>query len=235
MKKYIIPIIVMLAAVAFLPQTSVKERVVEYIDTINPPPETTIARVKRIVDGDTIELRNGDMVRLIGIDAPESKANSKAKRDADRTGQDVKSIKAMGKEVTSVVKQLLHKGDQVLLEFDTQKTDRYGRLLAYVYRRVDNYRFSSEDRSLQEFIMQTNCESQRSGSHDADCMEWLMINAELVFDGYAQPMTITPNIRYSDSFKSLHKEARRRERGFWDNRAWRLDPKNQNPVSLATP
>jgi len=35
-------------------------------------PETWEAKCKRVVDGDTIELKNGDKVRYIGIDTPES-------------------------------------------------------------------------------------------------------------------------------------------------------------------
>ena len=41
--------------------------------------------VERVIDGDTIKLTNGDRVRLIGIDTPESRVNDKARRDSKRT------------------------------------------------------------------------------------------------------------------------------------------------------
>jgi len=89
--------------------------------------------VERVIDGDTIKLTNGERVRLIGIDAPESQPNDKAKRDAERTGQDLETINKMGQRATEFLKRFINEGDTVELEFDVQKWDKYGRLLAYVY------------------------------------------------------------------------------------------------------
>ncbi len=94
------------------------------------------ATVLHVVDGDTVKVKcegREESVRLIGIDAPESKPNEKAKRDAQRSGQDLKTIIAMGKEATKYVKTLIKSGDKVDIEFDVQSRDRYGRLLGYVY------------------------------------------------------------------------------------------------------
>lgn len=38
-----------------------------------------------------------------------------------------------GKEASEAIKNKLHEGDTVLIEFDTSETDRYGRFLCYVY------------------------------------------------------------------------------------------------------
>ncbi len=38
-----------------------------------------------------------ESIRLIGIDTPESRINKKTKRDANRSGQDIKTIIEMGK------------------------------------------------------------------------------------------------------------------------------------------
>ncbi len=65
--------------------------------------------VTRIVDGDTLKVRywgKDESIRLIGIDTPESRANKKAKRDAKRSGQDLKTITAMGKKATEYVERL---------------------------------------------------------------------------------------------------------------------------------
>ena len=43
----------------------------------------------------------------------------------------------------------------------------------------------------------------------------LMINAELVRLGYAQVMTIPPNVRYQEVFLKLQREAREAGRGLW--------------------
>jgi len=53
---------------------TVKEKEVseEELEDEEESPETWEAKCKRVVDGDTIELKNGDKVRYIGIDTPES-------------------------------------------------------------------------------------------------------------------------------------------------------------------
>jgi len=94
------------------------------------------ALVDKITDGDTLKvIYRGDRegVRLIGIDTPESRKNAKAKKDARRSGEDVETITALGKKATAYTKSLVKKGYDVRLEFDVQKRDKYGRLLAYVY------------------------------------------------------------------------------------------------------
>jgi len=89
-------------------------------------------RVKRVIDGDTVELENRERVRLIGIDTPETRYGSKLARDARRTKQEYETIIAMGKRAAAFTKSLVE-GKNVRLEFDAEKRDRYGRTLAYVY------------------------------------------------------------------------------------------------------
>lgn len=83
-------------------------------------------KVVRVVDGDTIivSLDGKDTrVRLIGVDTPETVHPSKP-------------VEYYGKEASRFVTNLL-KGESVHLEYDQQKTDKYGRTLAYVYRAPD--------------------------------------------------------------------------------------------------
>jgi micrococcal nuclease len=76
-------------------------------------------RVRKVIDGDTILLNNGEKVRLIGVDTPETKHPQK-------------SVQRFGKEAYLFTKRMAE-GKEVRLEFDWQKRDKYGRLLAYVY------------------------------------------------------------------------------------------------------
>ncbi|MBC2713365.1 MAG: thermonuclease family protein [Desulfosarcina sp.] len=73
-----------------------------------------------VADGDTIVLQDGRHVRYIGIDTPE--IDHKNHRAAP-----------MGYEAQSMNRQLVE-GWQLRLVDDREKTDRYGRALAYVYR-----------------------------------------------------------------------------------------------------
>lgn len=78
-----------------------------------------IYKVKRVIDGDTLLLINGERVRLIGVDTPETKHPRKP-------------VQYFGREAYLFTKQMVD-GKEARLEFERQKRDRYGRLLAYVY------------------------------------------------------------------------------------------------------
>ncbi|MGA2464905.1 MAG: thermonuclease family protein [Thermodesulfobacteriota bacterium] len=78
-----------------------------------------IYKVKRVIDGDTLLLVNGERVRLIGVDTPETKHPQKP-------------VQYFGREAYLFTKQMVD-GKEARFEFDGRKRDRYGRLLAYVY------------------------------------------------------------------------------------------------------
>ncbi len=89
--------------------------------------------VVRVVDGDTLKVRywgKEESIRLIGIDTPESRANKKAKRDAKRSGQDIKTITSMGKRATEYVESLVKPGDLITIEFDAQE-EEWGQVFHY--------------------------------------------------------------------------------------------------------
>lgn len=94
--------------------------------TISPAPslvpqvtQSETAVVTRIIDGDTIELSDGRKVRYIGIDTPETKAPNTP-------------VQCFGQQASEFNQQLV-KDKAVRLEKDVNNTDRYGRLLRYVY------------------------------------------------------------------------------------------------------
>jgi micrococcal nuclease len=70
-------------------------------------------RVKKILDGDTIVLNNGETVRYIGIDSPEE-------------GE------PFYLESTEANRRLL-RGKRISLKYDIERKDRYRRVLAYVW------------------------------------------------------------------------------------------------------
>ncbi len=88
--------------------------------------------VTRVVDGDTLKLGNGERLRLIGIDTPEMHDSNKLYRDSQRNHQDVEQIKILGQRSYGFTRDLVE-GKKVRLEFDLERKDKYGRLLAYVY------------------------------------------------------------------------------------------------------
>ena len=50
--------------------------------------DSQTAWVKRVVDGDTLLLTNGERVRLVGVDNPEVHESKKLYRDAKRSGRE---------------------------------------------------------------------------------------------------------------------------------------------------
>jgi micrococcal nuclease len=84
------------------------------------------AQVLRVVDGDTIRVRldgRTERVRYIGIDTPESVKPGTA-------------VQCFAKRA-SAANAALVAGRNVRLVADVEQRDRYGRLLAYVYREPD--------------------------------------------------------------------------------------------------
>jgi micrococcal nuclease len=93
-------------------------------------------KVVSVTDGDTLRVtykEKEERIRLIGTDALENRENERAIRESEGTGNDIDPITRMGKKATRYVEELVRTGDQVSIEFDVEKRDRYGRLLGYVY------------------------------------------------------------------------------------------------------
>ncbi|MDP9385563.1 MAG: thermonuclease family protein [Actinomycetota bacterium] len=139
-------------------------------DGASGAPEAGTGRVVRVVDGDTIHVEltgRREKVRYIGVDTPETRKPGSP-------------IECFGKRASAHNARLVA-GERVRLLRDAEPRDRYGRLLAYVYRVRDG----------------------------------LFVNAELVRGGYAQPLTIPPNVAHAAEFSALAREAREAGRGLW--------------------
>jgi len=94
------------------------------------------AKVISVSDGDTVVLhigRNKERVRLIGIDTPESHDNRRARKQSERNHQDISSILEQGRTAARFTQKLLPQGMTVKVEYDTERRDHYGRLLAYLW------------------------------------------------------------------------------------------------------
>lgn len=130
-----------------------------------------VATVVRVVDGDTIVANvNGEdqYVRLIGIDAAES------------VHPDVSKNTEEGQEASDYLKSILSEGDVVYLQKDVSETDRYDRLLRYVWVEVPTDVWDENE------VMSK------------------MLNAILIIDGYAEPARYKPDTSYAELFDLLY-------------------------------
>lgn len=96
----------------------------EFQKTINQevtssPLASEMATVSSVIDGDTIELDDGRVVRYIGIDTPEKSSPFANNQCYSHQATDINTALTIGKTVR--------------LERDTNDTDKYGRLLRYVW------------------------------------------------------------------------------------------------------
>lgn len=126
---------------------------------------TEIAEVVRVVDGDTVQLGSGEKLRYIGIDTPETVAPNQP-------------VGCFGKEASARNSELVL-GKEVRLELDRNDTDRYGRLLRYVY------------------------------------VGDIMINEQLVREGYAISNPYPPDTKYQDLFDEAQIQAQLEGLGIW--------------------
>lgn len=138
------------------------------------------ATIVRVVDGDTIAVDiSGDeyKVRLIGIDAPESVASGQY---LEMTG---KENTQDGELASNFVKELLADTETVYLQKDVSDTDRYGRLLRYVWLEVPD-----DDRDIDEISAK-------------------MLNGILVREGLAVPAAYAPDTAHQADFEYLAQTA----------------------------
>jgi micrococcal nuclease len=130
-----------------------------------PQPGMTTAVVARVIDGDTVELQDGSRLRYIGVDTPE-------------TVDPGRPVGCFGPEASARNKALVL-GKTVQLEKDVSETDRYGRLLRYVY------------------------------------LDGVMINEQLVAEGYAMSSTYPPDVKYQARFVAAQQAAQAADKGLW--------------------
>jgi micrococcal nuclease len=145
-----------------------------------PAPSATADRVTQanavvelVVDGDTVDVTidgDGERVRLIGIDTPETKRPDTP-------------VECFGPEATAFTQSLLPPDTPVRLERDVVGRDDYGRILAYVYRVSDG----------------------------------ILVNYEIIRQGYARPLTIPPNAAHAELFVEAARQAERDDAGLWSS------------------
>ena len=128
------------------------------------------ASVVRVVDGDTLVVDRGrgeEKLRLIGIDCPESVNPDKSKNTEE------------GRAASDFTKSVIPVGQAVWLQKDTSDTDRYGRLLRYVWVVEPDDAKSAEE------------------------VKTKMLNAILVVNSHAVVKEYRPDTAYSSLFEEI--------------------------------
>lgn len=148
-----------------------------------------------VKSGTTGLLIPATVTRIIDGDTIEVSINGKKEKvrligvDTPETKHPDKPVQPYGPEASSYTEKQLA-GKKIFLEKDISARDKYGRLLAYVWLR--------EPAGFNETQVRTN-----------------MFNSRLLLAGYAQIMTIPPDVKYVDWFTKFQTEARQANKGLW--------------------
>ena len=90
-----------------------------------------------------------------------------------------------GSMASAHTKELLEGITTLYLELGEETTDSYGRVLAYIWLAEDTSDISN------------------------------MLNAKILADGYADTLTISPNIKYAETFETIKNRAKESDTGLW--------------------
>jgi micrococcal nuclease len=123
------------------------------------PQNLTTARVTDVIDGDTLDLDDGQRIRLIGVNTPE--------RD-----------QPYYEEARGFLQGRVE-GKQVEIEYDVERTDQYDRTLAYLW------------------------------------LGGVLVNQEILTQGYANSLIFPPNQRYEEFFLLAEQSAQDAGIGLW--------------------
>ncbi len=122
--------------------------------------------IKEVEDADTFTLKDGTIVRLLGLDAPDR---------GEEGFQEAKNF------LSSSIN-----GQKIYLEYDRYQDDKYGRVLAWVWFACEatptftppNYMHLSGNRSREQLTQ-----------NPAHCQRGILFNRELVKQGFAKPVS----------------------------------------------
>ncbi len=131
---------------------------------------------KLLEDGDTlVVLANGEALRvqLLGVDAPEDKANPKLERDLQRTDLTAESLLKLGRQASDHLQRLVA-GGEVMLQGDLSARDKYGRTPMVV--------INKQGRSLNDAMLEDGYAmvAGRSSAADSDVQRWLQMEQSAV-------------------------------------------------------
>lgn len=128
--------------------------------------------------------------RVVDGDTFELSDGRKVRLIGVNTPESTTRTEEYGKEASHYTHSKLD-GQQIWLQKDVSETDQYGRLLRIVWMQIP-----------------TDVENEKE-------MRSKMLNADLVLNGYAEPSTYPPDVKYSQYFVKFAREAREHDKGLW--------------------
>jgi len=188
-------------------------------------------QIADVIDGDTFRLEDGQKVRLIGVDCPESKDPNKP-------------VEYFSEESKAFLESLIQ-GKDVRLEYGDERTDKYGRLLCYVWVRKKALTKSEEIADLKKRIeilramidsvktekgekadfhipnAPTDSKPEQNGGllittpySEYNISDTILVNLEIIKQGYGMAYLRFPH-KLEEQFLDAELTARREAIGMW--------------------
>jgi micrococcal nuclease len=180
--------------------------------------------VSHVINGDTLQLSNGEIVRLIGMDCEENEYRPE-EAVYIQSGKKFKhgpDSEKRAKQAAEFVRRLAE-GKEIRLEYDEKQFQMKGRTLAYAYLDFNGLKGLKEMDRLTEIAgrdcpecesnLETYCSATPLPEQGGQCTVFL--NATIIKAGYAQALIISPNVKYQALFVKLENQAKRHKRGVW--------------------
>jgi hypothetical protein len=133
--------------------------------------------VRQVIDGQTLQLLNGEHLHLLGINIPLEKAQ----------------------EARDFVSSLVS-GSVIALEYDVEKTSQDGKMQAYVWFRYEPDFDSGQNVFPSELDVHYVVDEEGDGDF------FVLLNTTIVKAGLAMPLEVLPNSKYSKLINKLYEE-----------------------------
>lgn len=200
----LVSFIIMYIGASNMPDTQAKKSNVAsntQVQSTTPKKSNTLAKIskKETTPSKTqevkspIKLEKAEVTRHIDGDTVEvtleNGKTAKVKLIGVNTPESTTKHEQYGEEASNYTKSQLY-WKTVYLESDAGNTDTYGRLLRYIWIAPPTEITEAEIRNK-------------------------MFNAILAYNGYAEQMTIEPNVKYAEYFRKFCADARENSRGLW--------------------
>lgn len=128
--------------------------------------------------------------RVVDGDTIETSDGRKVRLIGVNTPESTTRVEEYGKEASQYTSSKLT-GKKVWMQRDVSEMDRYGRLLRIIWMEIPD------------------------GEMDESEIRSKMFNAYLVLNGFAEPSTYNPDVKYSEYFRKFGREAREANAGLW--------------------
>jgi len=165
--------------------------------------------VSKVIDGDTLKISNGDIVKLVGVNTPVIRDLKKNKANAAKWGMSLKQYKYYAKRARAFTAMAV-KGQTITVSLDDRNNkirhrDKEKRLLGYVRVLDFNKRDFTDEKDLdwRKYVYPVISKSGK-----------LHLNETIVNSGFGVTDMKSP-FKFQNRFAQFQEDSKNDKRGIW--------------------